>query len=432
MAQHPPSPPPGETPPEHRPRADRRALLTIFVTVLLDLLGFGMILPLLPFYPQRFGVSELDIGWLFASYSLAQLVFSPLLGRLSDRWGRRPVLLATLALSVAAHLLFAAAGSFTVLIVARSASGLAAANLGIAQAFIADVTTRANRSRGMGMIGAAFGLGFVLGPALGGVLGRWGHVAVPLGAAALALVNLLLALVWLPESRPREVRRTAPASAGRWFPGRALMRLAGERRTAFGLVLLFFVVTFAFAMMESTVALYCQDTFGFGQVQTSWLFVFLGVVMVIVQGGLVGRLTRLLGERRLIPLGIAAISLGLLLLPLARPPLLGLLLAAPGLLALGLGLHNPSSLGLLSLLTPEEEQGQTLGLSRSFGALARVLGPLAGTWLYGSQGIGSPFHAGGFLLLAALVAALLLLRRVSDSRGSVATRRVSPSTVQPE
>lgn len=398
------------------PASSRRALLTIFFTVLLDLLGFGMILPLLPFYPQHFGVTDVDIGWLFASYSLAQLLLSPVLGRLSDRFGRRPLLLATLVLAVAAHLVFAFAGSFAVLLAARSASGVAASNLGIAQAFIADVTTREDRSKGMGMIGAAFGLGFVLGPALGGVLGRWGHQAVPLGAAALSAVNLLLALTWLPESRPAEIRRREGVERrGTWLDLAWIARLA-RQGPVFGLILLFFAVTLCFALMEATIALYCEDVFGFGHVETSWLFVFLGVVMVVVQGGLVGRITRTFGETRTIPTGIALIAAGLLLLPWAQPPWLPLLLTATGLLAVGAGLHNPSSLGLLSRLTPEDEQGRTLGVSRSFGALARVLGPLAGTWLYQELGPAWPFYTGGVLLVATFGVAVALLRGVPDSR----------------
>lgn len=411
----------------------RRALLTIFVTVLLDLLGFGMILPLLPFYPQKFGVSDVEIGWLFASYSLAQLLVSPLLGRLSDRFGRRPLILATLVLAVAAHLVFAFAGSFTVLIVARSASGIAASNLGIAQAFIADVTSDEDRSKGMGMIGAAFGLGFVLGPALGGVLGRWGHQAVPLGAAAFAVVNLLLAWFWLPESRSAEARERDEATRRRTWFDLAWMRRLARQGPVFGLILLFFTVTLCFALMEATIALYCEDVFGFGHVETSWLFVLLGVTMVIVQGGLVGRITRKFGETRVIPAGIALIAVGLLLLPAAQPPWLAILLVSGGLLAVGAGLHNPTSLGLLSRLTPGDEQGRTLGVSRSFGALARVLGPLAGTWMYQELGPVSPFYAGGAILVVTFVVALSLLRGVPDSRdglpgGTVATPETPPSS----
>lgn len=391
-------------------RAGKGALTALFVTVLLDLLGFGMILPLLPFYPQELGVSEVQIGWLFACYSLAQLVASPLVGRVSDRLGRRPVILVLLLLSAVSHLVFALADTFTVMIAARSSAGVAAASYGVAQAYIADVTTQEERSKGMGLLGAAFGLGFVLGPALGGFLGRWGHQAVPLGAAALTGLNLVLAVFLLPESLPRAAR-TRPA------PGSALPPPEALSPVTRGLIGLFFAVTFGFALMESTLALYCQEAFGFGQVETSWLFVFLGVVLVVVQGGLVGRLVKRFGERRLIPLGIALIGAGLFTLPFAEAPWLAVLLVATALLAIGAGLHNPSSLGLLSRLTPRGAQGRTLGVSRSAGALARVLGPLAGTWIYAELGIAWPFGAAGLLMVLCVGWALWLVGRAPATPG---------------
>lgn len=384
-----------------------RALTTIFITVALDLLGFGMILPLLPFYAQNFGATPLQIGILFASYSLAQLVFAPLLGRLSDRVGRRPVLLASLFIGVGAYLLFAGAWSFTVLLVARTISGIAAANYGIAQAYIADVTPPEKRAKGMGLVGAAFGIGFVLGPALGGLLGLWSEAAVPLGAAVLAAVNFLLALSWLPESLPEEARSRSQETP--WLNLRGLATLARDL-PVLGLMVLFFLVTLCFSLMEATLALYCQAVFDFGQVQTSWLFVFIGVVLVAVQGGMVGRLVGRFGERRLIPAGIALMAMGLLLLPSVAA--IWLLAGTTALLALGSGIHNPSSLGMLSRLTAQERQGGTLGLSRSFGALARVLGPPAGTWLFGRVSIASPFWAAGTLMTVTFLLALALVRRL--------------------
>jgi len=386
----------------------RRASATIFLTILLDLIGFGMILPLLPFYAQRFHATPLQIGVLFSSYSLAQLVFAPLLGRLSDRTGRRPVLLASICGSAAAYLLFAAAGSFPMLLLARTLSGIAASNYGIAQAYIADVTAPEERSRAMGLVGAAFGSGFVLGPALGGLLARFGTGAVPLAAAALSGLNLLIALIWLPESLPREVRGRSQAHPWLDVDGlRGLWRDVPLR----GLMLLFFLVMLGFSMMEGTLALFCQERFGFGVAETSWLFAYVGVVLVVIQGGLIGPLARRFGERRLILGGILLMGLGLGLLAVA--PELWLLSLSLGLLALGSGLHNPSTLALLSRLTRAESQGGTIGLSRSFGALARALGPPAGTWLFGAAGPGWPFWAAGGVMLVAWLIAWDLLRRVT-------------------
>lgn len=404
-------------PPLVRATAGRRALITVFLTILLDLIGFGMILPLLPFYAQELQATPFQIGLLFSSYSLAQLTFAPLLGRLSDRAGRRPVLLGSIAGSAASYLLFAGASSYAVLLLARSLSGMAAANYAIAQAYMADVSSPENRSRAMGLVGAAFGLGFVLGPALGGVLAHAGGPRlVPLAAAVLSGINLLIALFGLPESLSPELRGRARESSS-WL-GIASLRAAWRDGAMRGLMVLFFLVMFCFSMMETTLALFCQERFGFGTRETSWLFVFVGVVLVVVQGGLLGRLVKRFGERRLIVAGIVLMTVGLALLPLTPRsiPLVwthaGLLLASLFLLAVGQGVHNPSSLGLLSRLTDEGSQGSVIGVSRSFGALARTLGPTAGTWLFGALGAGWPFWTASGLMLVALAVAFAVLRNV--------------------
>ena len=397
------SPPPAA--PQPPPRGAR---LAVFLAILLDLIGFGMILPLLPFYAEEFHAGRLAIGMVFASYSLAQLVFAPWLGRLSDRFGRRPVMLVSIAGSVAAHLLFATAGSVGMLLVARSLAGVAAANYGIAQAYLADVTPPAERSQAMGLVGAAFGLGFVIGPALGGALSRgWGIAAVPYGAALLSAVNLAIALPTLAESLPPAARRGAGRAS---FFGQDGLRHVWRDVRLRQLMMLFFLVMFCFSMMEATLALFCQARFGFGPGATSLLFVFVGVLLVVVQGGLLRRLVPRFGDRRLIVGGIALMALGLLLLPL--PPQAAWLPLTLGLLAAGNGIHTPSLTGLLSRLSRAGAQGETIGVSRSCGALARVAGPLAGTWIFGAAGASWPFWSAGALMLVALLIAQDLLRRV--------------------
>ncbi len=406
----------------------KRALLTVFLTILLDLIGFGMILPFLTFYAQEFHATPLQIGLLFSSYSLTQLLCAPLLGRLSDRVGRRPVLLGSIAGSAISYVIFALAPSYAVLLLARSLSGVAAANYAIAQAYMADVSTPQERSRAMGLVGAAFGLGFVLGPALGGILEQLGatlpalaHLGprlVPFAAAGLSTLNLLIAAVALPESLSPELRRSAASRGGSWMGYRELREVWRDSPLR-GLMVLFFLVMFCFSMMETTLALFCQARFGFGARQTSWLFVFVGVVLVIVQGGLLGRLVRRFGERRLILGGILLMALGLALLPLTPvtiPPVwsrLWLLFLSLLLLAVGNGIHNPSTTGLLSRLAGEEAQGSTIGLSRSFGALARILGPSAGTWIFAAAGVRWPFWSAGLLMMVALAVAVDVLRRVT-------------------
>ncbi len=406
----------------------KRALLTVFLTILLDLIGFGMILPFLTFYAQEFHASPLQIGLLFSSYSLTQLLCAPLLGRLSDRAGRRPVLLGSIAGSAISYVVFALAPNYAVLLLARSLSGVAAANYAIAQAYMADVSTPQERSKAMGLVGAAFGLGFVLGPALGGVLEQLGasvaplaHIGprlVPFAAAGLSTLNLLIASVSLPESLSPELRRSAASRGGSWMGFRELREVWRDTPLR-GLMVLFFLVMLCFSMMETTLALFCQARFGFGARETSWLFVFVGIVLVIVQGGLLGRLVRKFGERRLILGGIVLMALGLALLPLTPvtiPPVwskLGLLFLSLLLLAVGNGIHNPSTTGLLSRLAGEESQGSTIGLSRSFGALARILGPSAGTWIFAAAGVRWPFWSAGLLMMVALAVAVDVLRRVT-------------------
>lgn len=395
--------------PHPRPGRPRRAapLAVIFFTVLLDLLGFGMVLPLLPFYAQQYGASAFGVALLFASFSLAQFVFAPLWGRLSDHTGRRPVLLGSIAGAVAAYALFALADSFALLLIARTASGIAAANYSIAQAYIADTTTPEERAKGMGLLGAAFGLGFVLGPVLGGLAGHFGYAAVPAAAGALSLVNLVLAWLLVPESLPPERRRGA--EAGHAWVGREAVRDAARDRSVAGLMILVFLVILAFSNMEATLGLFVESEYGWGFFETAWLFTFLGVVMVIVQGGMLGMLVRRFGERRLVFAGIAAMALGLFLLPLGSGfVFLG---ATTGLLAVGMGLQNPSALALISRLTDERRQGGTLGVARSLGALARGIGPLWGGWAFGRLGPEWPFWSAGALMLVALALSVPVLRR---------------------
>lgn len=384
----------------------------LFLTVFLDVAGFGMILPLLPFYAQRYGADAFQVGALFATYSLAQALFAPLLGRLSDRLGRRPVLLGALVASAASLLLFASARSFLVLFIARTASGMAAANISITQAYVADTTPPLERARGLGLLGAAMGLGFVLGPGLGGLLALLGQVAVPLGAAALALVNLILVATSLPESLPPEARH---GGRGSWFP---LVGLFHVERPVAAMLGVFFVVIFAFSIMEATLALYCEERFGFGVLETSLLLVMIGVVLAGVQGIFIGRLVTRFGEQALVVTGILIMAVGLLALPLA--PVVSLLAGTCALLAIGAGIHQPSLLGLLSRMSRESSQGETLGLSRSMQALARTVGPLWGGWAFKSLGPEWPFWTGGGVMALALLAAIYLLRH----RRTVAERPI--------
>ena len=363
-----------------------------FLTTFMDLIGFGIIIPIQPFYAKSFGASATLITLLGASYSLMQFLFSAPIGRLSDRVGRRPVLLVSVALISVGYLIFGLATSIPMLFVARMISGLGGANLGAAQAIIADVTAPEERSKGMGLIGAAFGLGFIIGPALGGLLGQH-HPTTPIFAAAgLALLNFIFIAVYLPETRgsrplsPEEEReeQTDEVPVGRF---KALPRLLSKPNMAplLGLALFY---TLAFALMEQTIGLFIEKVWVTGlplsvdeltkqaSKLTAYFLVIVGVAATIVQGGLIGRLTKRFGEARLCKMGVGVVLVSFVLIPLVGrlgsfPAMLGVAL----LMASGSGVLHPSRNSLISRSAHRSLQGQALGLNQSLSALGRVLGP---------------------------------------------------------
>ncbi|MBV9109300.1 MAG: MFS transporter [Gemmatimonadetes bacterium] len=380
------------------PRAGPSPLGIVFLTVFLDLVGFGIVIPLLPLYARRFGAGPVAVTWLLAVYSLMQFFFAPWWGRVSDRVGRRPVLLLGLFGSAASYLAFGLAGSLPVLFAARAANGLAGANVGVAQAYIADVTGPEDRAKGMGMIGAAFGLGFVIGPAIGGILSRYG-VAVPfLAAAAVTLANALLAVVRLPESLPPERRQAHPAGFGLADRLRMLLggRMPGRLRALYAAG---FLVTLAFAAMEGTLSLWADARWHATRHGVAYLFTYLGVIAVIAQGGLVGRMVKRIGERRTALWGMGMIALGLAAAALA--PSLAVMLAGVGVLALGQGMASPSMSSLISHQGSASEQGRLLGIYQSLSALGRVAGPVIGGVALARVGLPAPFLVAACIALAA-------------------------------
>lgn len=385
--------------------------MILFLTVFIDLVGFGIVIPLLPLYAERFGASPVAVTWLVAIYSLMQFLFAPWWGQLSDRVGRRPVLLLGLFGSCLSYLIFGLAGSLAVLFAARALAGLMGANIGVAQAYVADVTRPEERAKGMGMIGAAFGLGFILGPAIGGILSHYGAAVPFLAAAALAGINGLLAIRLLPESLPSGGPAQGPAQAGFGARLRALRGL-GVHSTSARMLAVFFLVTFAFAGLEATFSLWADRRWSFSPAEVAYLFAYLGVVMTVVQGGMVGPLVRRLGEGRVAAVGAAALALGLALLPAA--PSIPYLAGALALLAFGQGAASPAISSLISRSAPDGEQGRLLGAAQSLSALGRVLGPLWGGVAFARLGIGAPYLSGALVVVAAF---LLLLPRVPRLSG---------------
>lgn len=372
-------------------KSTRSPLAVIFLTVFLDLLGFGMVIPILPLYAEKLHASDLQTGLLLAIYSVMQLFFSPIWGRLSDRAGRRPVLLISILGSCGSQLGYALAPSLGWLVLARAFAGVCGANVTAAQAYIADVTDEKSRAAGMGMMGAAMGLGFIFGPAVGGFLGQHSPTLPFYLASGLAALNFLLALFILREPRPPGERSTA-----RTLTWEGLMRAVSTPRLR-SLMILFFVVTFGFANLEGTFSLYLERRFGYGRRETSYLFAYIGVLMVLVQGVLVRRLVPRVGERALIIGGTALMAGGFLMQAMIGGSV-PLLFVAVAVMAIGNGLNTPSLSSLISRAASGDHQGGVLGVAQACGALARVVGPLVGTWAL-AFGVGTPYAIGGVIML---------------------------------
>jgi predicted MFS family arabinose efflux permease len=364
-------------------------LAILFIIVFIDLLGFGMVIPVMALYAERLGAPDGQIGWLMTGYSLMQFAFTPIWGRLSDRYGRRPLLLLSIVMTAVGFLGYALAPDFRWLLASRLFAGAATANIAIAQAYIADVTPPEGRARGMGLIGAAFGLGFVLGPALGGFLSAISLAAPGYAAAALASANGVAAFFILPEPKAR-------VSSARRAHFAALLdelRRPGIRR----LIVIYLLAVLAFSGMEATFALIAAHRFGLDQRHVSYVFAFIGVVVTVVQGGLIGPLTRRFGEQALLVAGFILQAVGLAAVPYAGN-IFGLLGACLP-LAFGSGLSTPALSSLLSRSARDEDQGGTLGIGQSAAALGRIGGPISATNAYDHVWYAAPYIGGAVIML---------------------------------
>ncbi len=353
----------------------RSPLLVIFVTVFIDLVGFGIVIPVLPFYAEgsKFGATPSQVGLLFASYSVMQLVFAPVLGRLSDKYGRRPVLLVSLLGTALGFLILGFATTLWLLFVGRIIDGISGGNISTAQAYIADVTTKENRAKGMGLIGAAFGLGFVFGPAIGGVLSRWG-IAVPFFfAGSLALANAVLLYFTLPETVTKDHPARISAAAGRGW--KQLMVSLKNPRLGY-ILAIYFLGIVAFSIMTATFSLFMMFRLGYDAFHNGWIFAFVGVISAAIQGGMIGKLVKRFGEPMLVIAGALLFTASLVVIPLvtARTGLLVILLIGAA-TAIGQALSAPTLSSLASKSASAGEQGSVLGVMQSVASLARAVGP---------------------------------------------------------
>lgn len=385
----------------------RSPLFLMAFTIFIDFTGFGLIIPLLPFWAQHLGANAVGVGLILTIYALAQFIFTPILGSLSDRYGRRPVIITSLVIEAIALALTALASTLPLLFVARFIGGVGSSNIGSAQAVVSDVTPPTGRARGMGLIGAAIGMGFVVGPAIGGVLAPLGP-AVPFWAAmGVAIVNTLLVALFLPETRKRGVT-AAEAHKGKGFS----VLLAGWQQAlrhpvVARLAIINLLFNVAFTAMEAIYPLFSQHVFGWTAMQNGYIFTYVGIVIVIMQGGLIGRLVKRFGERTLLIAGLIMLAIGLGLLPWSTQ--LGLMLVALGILSAGDGAVTPTISTLLSFASSVDTQGETLGFAQGLAGLGRIVGPLIAGSFYAFAGPGSPFLMGAGLIIVALLIALSTL-----------------------
>lgn len=387
------------------PKQRKAALGVIFLTVFIDLIGFGIIIPLSPYLARKFSASPFEVGLLMSVYSLMQFLFSPVWGRISDRFGRRPIILMSLLGSAFSYLGFAYATTLIGLFIARTFAGIFGASISTASAYIADVTPKEDRSKSMGLIGAAFGLGFILGPFIGGVAGslgqKWGSVP-PLGmsfasivAAAICFLNFLLALKILKESLPE---------GGSQIPreSRLVLLTKSLKQPVVGpLFIVLLLSTVAMAHMESTLFLYVKDKFGWGVEIASYGFAFVGFMIAFTQGYLIRKLMPAWGERKTLFVGLTLAAVGMT--GIAFSDSIWLLALTNTVLAVGIGMTNPSILGAVSLKTSDKEQGLTMGVGQSMSAFGRIVGPAMGGWVYGQLSIESPYLVAGSLMAISIV-----------------------------
>lgn len=379
-------------------------LLTLFFVVFIDLLGFGIVIPILPYYAKTFGASAFTLGWLMASYSIAQFIFSPFWGRLSDRWGRRPILLVTILGGACCLAASALATQLWILFLARILGGMFAANISTASAYIADITSEENRAKGMGVIGAGFGLGFIFGPAIGGILSVYGYPTPLLLGAFLGLVNFLFAFFLLEESLKNRTAVTPRLSRKEAF-GLAL----AKNGTAIP-ILLFFLSTLAFTQLEVVFALYVLQKFSLGARDAGWMLAGMGFMSALLQGGLIGKLAKRFGEANLATFGFLCFFVFLAIIPMAaNAKTFALFLMG---VAIGNGLVNPSLSSLVSKSAASHQRGLIMGVYQSGGSFARIVGPPLAGILFDRQGPASPIFLSSIIMFAALIVTLVTRKRL--------------------
>ncbi len=388
----------------------KSALSLIFLTVFIDLLGFGILIPILPTFAKiELLVDETAIGVVVAVYSFVQFLFNPILGRLSDKYGRKPIIVISLFINAIGYVLFAFTTSYIILLVSRIVAGIGGSSISVAQAYIADVTTKENRAKGMGVIGAAFGLGFVFGPLMGGFLASYGYMVTGFASATFSILAFIFTILLLPESN---LNRNVSAEMKRKLIVFDDLKNVFAKPERAMLIFLFFVLTFSFANIYGTFALLGLQVYGFSDMQNGFMFGIIGLTSAIVQGGLIGRISKVISKINILKIGSFFIMVSLALIPYGDT-FLGLAIIII-FLALGTSIFQPTVLSLISEVTPDTEQGVTLGVNQSVSAFARVLGPLWGGFAFEFLGYPYPFLTGAaFTLIIFIVTVFYIPKKLN-------------------
>jgi len=383
-----------------------KALAVLFLTIFLDLMGFGLIIPILPTYAKTLGATDAMVGLLGTSFSIMQFIFASFWGGLSDRFGRRPIMLISIAIMVVAYVLFANATVLWLLFATRLLKGFGAANLSVAQAYISDVVPQKDRTKAFGVIGAAFGLGFIFGPSIGGVINEfYGVAGVGYFAACLGTLNFILAWLFLKESLVEK------SDSIELFPNpfKDLVRFKHIPEVN-ALFTINFVYVLGFSMMQITATLLWAEHFGLSEMHIGYTFAYVGLLAVIIQGGLIGKFNSWFGERNLLVIGTLLVAVGLFGMPFVPTEHFSLELVCMTFLSLGNALLTPTVSSLLSSFAPEGMQGKILGTNQSVGSLARVVGPAVGGVAYGWH-FSYPYLLAGSISLIVSVLAVRLRKK---------------------
>ena len=395
----------------------KKPIIIIFITIFIDMLGFGIIIPILPIFSKELGAANYQVGLIAMSFPIMNFLFAPFWGSLSDRFGRRPIILVSVLITGLAYLLFSQTVNLWLLLLSRILSGIGSANLSVAQAYIADITPPQERAKSMGLIGAAFGLGFIIGPTVGGYMksiSSTGQVDwVGYLAAGLCLINLVMAYFLLPESLKEKQKNVR-------FNFRVISGIVAELRkpTIRELLLINFIFITAFMIMQISVTLFWKEKIGLNEVEMGNMFAFIGLATVIVQGGLVGRMVKKFGETKLLTYGTYLFIVSLIMIPWVTPQnFLPIELTAFALMALANGCLTPSITSLLSKSADPKDVGQVLGVNQSFGSMARAAGMGLSGFIYGIE-FHLPFLTGAVMMLLCIWLGVLLERRAQPTSPS--------------